>query len=141
MVNFKLIDTEFILDKIMKLSASSSDSAYQSMGIKSTNMLKNMGTFLLAFVALIVVVILLFTFRLFMLKFQLTTKLYKLIESKIFYNSLIRSFLTSYLTMCISTFISIQNLKTETRGDLISTALTIVALVLVVIAPYLAYLF
>lgn len=70
-------------------------------------MLKNMGTFLFAFVGLIVVVALLFVGRFFMLKFAITTKLYKMIEGKIFYNSLIRALLTGYLAMSISSFISI----------------------------------
>ena len=40
-----------------------------------------------------------------------TTKLYKIIEGKLFYNSIIRSLLTSYLAMSISTFISLSRLK------------------------------
>lgn len=73
-------------------------------------MLKNMGTFLIAFVGLGLIITLLVLLRKVMLKFALTTKLYLIIEGKIFYNSVIRSFLTSYLKLCISAFIGIQNL-------------------------------
>ena len=70
-------------------------------------MLRNLGTFLLVFVALIVVVALLISLRFLMLKFALTTKIYRMIEGKIFFNSVIRSMITGYLAMSISAFISI----------------------------------
>lgn len=41
--------------------------------------------------------------------------------------------------MAISALIAIQDLKKETTADIISTALAIAFLVVVVIAPYLAY--
>lgn len=111
------------------------------MGIKSTNMLKNLGTYLLAFAFLAVMVVLLLVLKNIMLRFTLTTKVYSILEGKIFYNSLIRSLLTSYLTMSISCLLSIQNLKTETTADIASCGITIATLALIVIAPFLAHQF
>lgn len=125
----------------MKISPANSDEVYSKMGIKSTNMLKNLGTFLLAFVGIAGIIILLVLFKKLMLKLTLTSKLYNFIEGKIFFNALIRSLLTAYLTMCISTLISIQDLKTETSADIASTAITIGTLAIIAVAPYLAYQF
>lgn len=124
---------------MLSFTESKSDDLYSNMGIKSTNMLKNLGTFLFAFVAIGLVITLLVLFKFLMLKTQLTTKIYKFIEGRVFFNSVIRSVLTSYLTMSISTFISLKNLKKDTPGDLMSTSFTIISLVLIVTAPYLSF--
>lgn len=111
------------------------------MGIKSTNMLKNLGTFLFAFVAIAFVILFLALFKFLMLKTPFTKKIYNILEGRVFYNSVIRSILTSYLTMSIATFISLKNIKKDTPGDLMSTSFTIITLVLIIVTPYLSFLF
>jgi hypothetical protein len=111
------------------------------MGIKSTNMMKNLGTYLFAFVGLIVVMITLFLLRFLMLKYTLTTKIYNAIYAKLFFNSVLRSFLTSYLTMSISTFISLKNLEFGEVSDIISSVLSIITIILITIAPILSFIF
>jgi ABC-type sulfate transport system permease component len=81
--------------------------AFSNMGMKSTNMLKNMGTFLFAFVGIILIIVFLIVIRKLMLRRPLTTKIYNAIHAKIFFNSILRSMLTSFLAMNLSTMISI----------------------------------
>lgn len=104
-------------------------------------MIKNMGTFLFLFIALAIAVVLVVLIRKILLKYSLTQKLYYIIEGKLFYNSLLRSFLTSYLTLSVSTFIGITNLKFETSGDIVASVMAIVTTLIVIAGPVLSFVF
>jgi hypothetical protein len=114
---------------------------YQSLGIKSTNMMKNLGTFLFVFIALIVVAIIILLLRYFMMKVELLKKIYLIIHTKIFFNSVLRSLMTSFLTLNLSTFLSMQNLNFDTTGEILSSVLTIISLIVIVAYPIFCLVF
>ncbi len=60
-------------------------------GIKSSNMLKNLGLVLLGFIGLIAIVVILLLMRMPITKCAPIAKLYNLISNKIFFNSILRS--------------------------------------------------
>lgn len=66
LVNFKIIPTDKILDKMMTFSDSASSNMNPNMeglGMTSTNILKNLGMFFFALIAIVAVIILLFLLK------------------------------------------------------------------------------
>jgi CHASE3 domain sensor protein len=62
LVNFKLIDTDKLFDKIFTFSNRTSlklNQQFENSGIKSNNIIRNLGNFLLAFVAIAIIILLL----------------------------------------------------------------------------------
>ena len=144
MVNFKLIPTDKILDSIMKFNSKNDfdeDSSFSKLGLKSTNLLKNLGTFLLAFVAIAVIAITLLLVRKIALKFSIGRKVYMLIHTKIFFNSVIRSILTSYLIYSISCLTCLQNLNFDASGEIASSVLSILSIVFLCLLPFASLIF
>jgi hypothetical protein len=129
---------------MFKFSNSSTDSmgdAYKAMGIESTNMMRNLGTFLIAFVGIILIIISLLLLRMVMMRQELLKRIYLAIHRKIFFNVMLRSLLTSFLTLSISCLLSIDNLQFKTVGDIFSSIIAIISLLMIVAYPIFCFIF
>ena len=109
-VNFSIIPTDKIMNKVFAFKNITSDAMSQSfkgLGYKSANILKNLGLIAIGLAGLGAIVILVLFFKLLVLKCPKIAPAYNFISAKIFFNSIIRSFLESYLKLSISTFIAL----------------------------------
>ena len=117
-VNFSLIPTDKIMNKIFSFKNSTSEAMgnnFKSLGYKSANILKNLGLIAVGLAALGIVVVLLVLVKYLANRSALVMKAYKFVSARIFFNSIIRAFLESYLKLCLSSFIAIQSLGVKDR--------------------------
>jgi uncharacterized membrane protein len=63
------------------------------------------------------------------------------VSRKLFFNSILRAILETYLKFSISTFISIQTLKIDSREDIINSWMTVLFLVGVISFPVFTFFF
>lgn len=63
------------------------------------------------------------------------------IHQKVMFNSILRSMLTSYLAMCVSTYLSVKNMAFHKVSDIISSALSIGTLTFMISFPVFTYIF
>lgn len=106
------------MNKIFSFKNSTSeimDNNFKSLGYKSSNILKNLGLIAVGLAALGIVVVLLVLVKYLANRSALVMKAYKFVSARIFFNSIIRSFLESYLKLSLSSFIAIQSLGVKDR--------------------------
>ena len=111
------------------------------MGYETKNFIDNMGSlFLFAFaIASIALVLLVLKPVFFSLK---ATGAYATIHGVFFFNAMLRYFIESYLEYTISAFVNFKEAKFDgTSGDKIGAVLSIVACIVSVVGPPLAFVF
>ena len=60
---------------------------------------------------------------------------------KLFFNSILRSFLESYLKFCISTWIAIDNIQIDTKDEIVNTWITVALAIVMVGFPVFTFFF
>ena len=143
-VNFSIIPTDKIMNKVFAFKNVNSDAmskSFKGLGYKSANILKNLGLIAIGLAGLAAIVILVLLFKLLVKKCPKIQPVYNFISAKIFFNSIIRAFLESYLKLSISTFIALKSLTFDNREGIINSSLSIVTTIFVFGFPVFAYLF
>ena len=132
------------MNKLFAFKNITSDAMSQSfkgLGYKSANILKNLGLIAIGLAGLGAIIILVLLLKLLVQKCPLIQPAYNFISAKIFFNSILRALLESYMKLSISTFIALKSLTFDDREGIINSSLSIVTTIFVFGFPVFAYLF
>ena len=81
--------------------------SFKGLGYKSANILKNLGLIAIGLGGLAILVSLVLLLKIIAMKNETTAKIYKFISARLFFNSIIRAMLETYLKLAVSTLIAI----------------------------------
>lgn len=117
------------------------DKSFESAGYKSTNILKNLGLIAVGIAMLVGVVLLVLLIKFIVKKYPKLQPAYDFISAKLFFNSIIRVALETYLKLAISTMIAIKELKFEDSESKLNSVLSIGTLIFLLACPIFSYSF
>jgi hypothetical protein len=106
-----------------------------------SNILKNLGTLLIALFAIVFLVVLVTVLNLVIHRVKFIQKLYDILEKKIFYNSLLRYGIQSYFKMAILGLSSSLSFSIEDQSHQINSLVTGFILLFLLFYPIFTYTF
>jgi tellurite resistance protein TehA-like permease len=106
-----------------------------------SNILKNLGTLLIALVVIVFLVVLVTVLNLVIHRVKFIQKLYDILEKKIFYNSLLRYGIQSYFKMAILGLSSSLSFSIEDQSHQINSLVTGFILLFLLFYPIFTYTF
>jgi hypothetical protein len=111
-------------------------------GYESSNLMKNLELLFVAIIGLLVIIAFVLLIRLIAKKFESVNKVVTIISRKLFFNSILRALLETYLKFSNSTWISNKKLDfstIDTKEEKINVTMTFVFLAVILIFPDFTY--